>query len=36
MPHPGSIQGKVRWGSEQADLVEYVPDHCRGVGLDGL
>ena len=29
---------KVRWdrGSEQPDLVEDVPAHCRGVGLEDL
>jgi len=27
---------KVRWGSEQPDLVEEVPAHCRSVGLDDL
>jgi len=25
-----------RRGSEQPGLVEYVPAHCRGVGLDDL
>jgi len=35
-PIPGDIQGQVGWGSEQHDLVEDVPDHCRGVGLDDL
>ena len=33
---PGNIQGQVGWGSEQPDLVEGVPDHGRGVGLDDL
>ena len=33
---PGIIQGQVGWDSEQPDLVEDVPAHCRGVGLDGL
>jgi len=33
-PLPGNIQGQVGWGSEQADLVEDVPDHGRRVGLD--
>ena len=32
----GNIQGQVRQGSEQLDLVEDVPAHCRGVGLDDL
>jgi len=35
-PIPGIIQGQAGWGSEQPDLVEYVPSHCRGVGLDDL
>ena len=35
-PIPGNIQGQVGQGSEQADLVEDVPTHCRGVGLDDL
>ncbi|KAK4825966.1 hypothetical protein QYF61_003535 [Mycteria americana] len=35
-PIPGNIQGQVGWGFEQPDLVEDVPGHCRGVGLDGL
>jgi len=35
-PIPGNIQGQVGWGSEQLDLVEDVPAHCRGVGLDDL
>jgi len=34
-PMPGNIQGQVRWGSEKPDLVEDVPGHCRGIGLDG-
>ncbi|KAK4818784.1 LOW QUALITY PROTEIN: hypothetical protein QYF61_019130 [Mycteria americana] len=29
-PMPGNIQGQVGWGSEQPDLVEDVPTHCRG------
>ena len=28
-PIPGNIQGQVGWGSEQPDLVEDVPAHCR-------
>jgi len=32
-PSPGNIQGQVGQGSEQPDLVEDVPAHCRGVGL---
>jgi len=31
-PFPGSVQGKVGWGSEQPDLVENVAAHCRGLG----
>jgi len=33
---PGSIQGQIGQGSEQPDLVEDVPAHCRGVGSDDL
>jgi len=35
-PFPGNIQGQVGRGSEQPGLVEDVPAHCKGVGLDGL
>jgi len=35
-PIPGNIQGWFGWGSEQSDLVEDVPAHGRGVGLDDL
>ena len=35
-PIPGNIQGQVGRGSEQPDLVEDVPAHCGGVGLDDL
>jgi len=35
-PIPGNIQGQVGRGSEQPDLVEDVPAHCRGIGLDDL
>ena len=35
-PIPGNIQGQVGRGSEQRDLVENVPAHCRGVGLEDL
>lgn len=35
-PIPGHIQGQVSWSSEQPDQVEDIPDHCRGVELDGL
>ena len=31
-PIPGSIQGEVGWGFEQAGLVEGVPAHGREVG----
>jgi len=30
---PGNIQGQVAQGSEQPDLVEDVPAHCRGMGF---
>jgi len=30
-PMPGNIQGQVERGSEQPDLTEEVPDHCRGL-----
>ena len=29
-PIPGNIQGQFGLGSEQPDLVEDVPAHCRG------
>ena len=29
---PRRIEGQVGWGSEQPDLVEDVPAHCRGFG----
>jgi len=35
-PIPGNIQGQVGWRSEQPGLVEDVPAHYRGVGLDAL
>jgi len=35
-PIPGNIQGQVELGSEQPSLVEDIPSHCRGVGLDDL
>ena len=35
-PIPGNTEGQVGQGSEQPDLAEDVPAHCRGVGLDGL
>jgi len=31
---PGSVQGQVGRGSEQLGLLENVPAHCSGVGLD--
>jgi len=33
---PGNIQDQVEWGSEKPGLVEDVPAHCRGFGLDDL
>jgi len=35
-PIPGNIQGQAGWGSKQSHLVEDVPAHFRGVGLDDL
>ena len=35
-PIPGDLQGQVGRGSVQPDLVEDVPAHGRGVGLDDL
>ena len=35
-PIAGNIQGQAGCGSEQPGLVEDVPAHCRGVGLDEL
>lgn len=35
-PRPGNVNCQVGWGSEQGDLVESVPAHCRGVALDDL
>ena len=35
-PMAGNIQGQVGQASEQPDLVEDVPAHCRGVGLGDL
>ena len=35
-PIPGNIQGHIGWGSEQRGLVEKVPAHCRGIGLNDL
>jgi len=33
-PIPGNIEVQVGWGSEQPDLVEDVPAHCRGVAQE--
>jgi len=33
---PGNIQGQVGWDFEHPDLVEDVPAHGRGFGLDDL
>lgn len=33
-PIPGNIPGLVGRGSGQPDLVEDVPDPCRGIGPD--
>jgi len=35
-PIPGTIQGRVGWGSEQPDLVVDAPAHCKGLGIDDL
>jgi len=35
-PIPGNIQGQVGRKSEQPGLVEGVPAHWRGVGIDDL
>jgi len=35
-PIPGNIQDQAGQGSEQPGLVEDIPAHCRGVGLDDL
>ena len=35
-PTPGNLQGQIGRGSEQPDLVEEVPAHYSGVGLDDL
>lgn len=29
-PVPGDIPGQVEQGSEQPDVAQDVPDHCRG------
>lgn len=33
---PGYIKGQDGQGSEQSDLVEDVPAHCREVVIDDL
>ncbi|KAK4819228.1 LOW QUALITY PROTEIN: hypothetical protein QYF61_027058 [Mycteria americana] len=35
-PFVEKFKGQVGQGSEQPDLVEDVPAHCRGIGLDDL
>jgi len=35
-PIPRNVPGKVVRGSEQGDLVEDVPAHCRGFGPGDL
>lgn len=35
-PIIGNIQDQVEWGSDQTDVLEDIPAHCREVGLDGL
>lgn len=35
-PIPINIRGQAGWGSEQYDLVENAPAHCRRLGLDDL
>jgi len=35
-PLPGSVRGQAGWGFEQPGLVEGVPGHGRGLGLDEL
>ena len=35
-PIRGNIQSQIWQGSEQPDLVEDAPAHCKEVGLDGL
>ena len=35
-PIPENTQGQVGSGSEQPGLVEDIPAHCRGAGLDDL
>ena len=32
----GSVQGQVEWGVKQPGLMEDVPAHGRGFGLDDL
>lgn len=33
LPPPCHIQGQVEWGSQQPDVVQDVPAHCRDHGL---
>lgn len=33
-PVPGNIPGQVEQDSEQPDVAQDVPDHCRGLELD--
>ena len=33
---PVSVQAQAGWGFEQPDIVEGVPAHGRGTGLDDL
>lgn len=33
---PGNFNGQVRRDSEQLDLIEDGPDHCRRFALDDL
>ena len=35
-PLLGDIQSQTGWGSEQPDVAEGVPVHCRGVVIDNL
>lgn len=32
----GNIQDQAVWGSNLSDVVEDIPAHCSGVGLDDL
>lgn len=35
-PLSGSHQSQAGWHSEQPDLVEKGPSHCKGIGLGDL